>query len=166
MVDLEDIVEAVVDIEDIVEEIAEPDELVADFLETPVLVVFALVAGVAAVLTLLLLAVTLLFALLAVGPVVAVASLVVVAGLSTLLAVAGFVYVRTEIPADVRRTIEAAKQRADRTPPTGASMSEEEAIDALKTRYARGRLTEAELERALEDVLTGTDPERHLERTR
>jgi hypothetical protein len=164
MVDIEDIVEAVVEIEDIVEEIAEPDELVEDFLETPLMIAFALAAGVAAVLTLLLVAVTLLFALFALGPVAVAASLVVVSGLVTLLTVAGFVYFRTEIPADLRRTIEAARARSDGTRREDASMSEAEAIDELKTRYARGRLTEAELERALEDVLTSADPERVLER--
>jgi uncharacterized membrane protein len=74
------------------------------------------------------------------------------------------VYFRTGIPADLRRTIEAARARSDGTRREGASMSEAEAIDELKTRYARGRLTEAELERALEDVLTSADPERVLER--
>jgi hypothetical protein len=53
MVDLEDLVEAVVDIEDIAEEVLEPAELLEDFIETPLLVAFALGAAVAAVLTVL-----------------------------------------------------------------------------------------------------------------
>jgi hypothetical protein len=166
MVDLEDVVEAVVDIEDIVEEIAEPAELVEDFLEAPLLIVFALGAAVAAVLTLLLVLLTLLFVLFAIGPVAVVATLVVVGGLSTMLAVAGFVYLRPDIPSSVRRKIDAARERSDATRREGASMSEQEAIDELKRQYVAGTLTEPELERALDDVLTSDDPGRVVEANR
>jgi hypothetical protein len=164
-VDLEDLVEAVVDIEDIVEEIAEPDELLEDFLEQPLLIALALGAAVAAVLTVLLVLATLLVLLFAVGPVAVLASLAVVGLLVTTLTVAGFVYFRTDVPAEVQRMIDAARDRSDETPHEGASMSEREAIDELKTQYAAGELTELELERALEDVLTSDDPGRVVERS-
>lgn len=166
MADVEDLVEAVVDIEDIVEEVAEPDELLEDFVETPLLIVFALVAAVAAIVTVLLVTATLLFLLFAVGPVAVVASLAVVGILLTILAVAGFVYFRTDIPSDVQQRIEAAREHSDTTRQQDASMSEQEAIDELKTLYAEGELTESELERALDDVLTSNDPEQVVERNR
>ncbi|WP_136591759.1 hypothetical protein [Salinigranum halophilum] len=166
MVDLEDFVEAIVDIEDIVEEVTEPAELLEDFVEAPLLIVFALGAAVAAVLTLVLMLVTLLFVLFAVGPVAVVASLVLVGGLLTMLTVAGFVYLRPEIPASVRRKIDAARERSDSTRRDGASMSEQEAIDELKRQYVEGTLTEPELERALDDVLTSNDPARVVELSR
>lgn len=166
MVDLEDFVDAVVDIEDVVAELAEPADLLEDLLENPLVVVFALGAAVAAVLTVLTVLATLLLLLFAVGPVAVVASFVLVGALLTTLAVAGVVYFRTDIPASVRRTIDAARDRSDATPPEGASMSEQDAIDELKAQYAEGALTEAELERALEDVLTSNDPELVVERTR
>jgi membrane protein implicated in regulation of membrane protease activity len=104
--------------------------------------VFALGAAVAAVLTLLL---ALLFVLFAIGPVAVVATLVVVGDLSTMLAVAGFVYLRPDIPSSVRRKIEAARERSDDTRRKSASMSEQEAIDELKRQYVEGTLTEPEL---------------------
>lgn len=166
MVDLEDLVEAVVDIEDIVAELAEPDELLEEFLESPLVILLALGAAVAALLTALLVAATVLFLVFAVGPVAVVATLAVLSVLGTLLAVGGFVYFRTDIPSDVQRQIDAARGRSTDTPQRGAAMSETEAIDELKTQYAHGELTEAELERALEDVLTAEDPERVVERSR
>jgi len=166
MVDIEDLVEAVVDIEDVVEEIAEPEELLEDFVDNPLLIAFALVAAAAALVTVLLVTATLLFLLFAVGPVAVVASLAIVGVLLTILAVTGFVYLRTDIPSDVRQKIEAARERSDDTRKRGASMSEQEAIDELKTQYAEGALTESELERALEDVLTSNEPERVVERSR
>ncbi|WP_142861186.1 hypothetical protein [Salinigranum halophilum] len=166
MVDLEDFVEAVVDIEDIVEELTEPAALLEDFVEAPLLIVFALGAAVAAVLTLVLMLMTLLFVLFAVGPVAVVASLVLVGGLLTMLTVAGFVYLRPEIPASVRRKIDAARERSDSTRRDGASMSEQEAIDELKRQYVEGTLTEPELERALDDVLRSNDPARVVELSR
>jgi hypothetical protein len=166
MVDLEDFVEAIVDIEDIVEELTEPAALLEDFVEAPLLIVFALGAAVAAVLTLVLMLMTLLFVLFAVGPVAVVASLVLVGGLLTMLTVAGFVYLRPEIPASVRRKIDAARERSDSTRRDGASMSEQEAIDELKRQYVEGTLTEPELERALDDVLRSNDPARVVELSR
>lgn len=166
MVDLEDLVEAVVDIEDIVEELLEPAELLEDLVENPLLVAFALGAAAAAVVTALLVLLTLLLLVFAVGPVVVVGSLAVVALVFTALAVGGFVYFRTDIPADVRRKIAAARERAASTPDRDESTREQEAIDEVKAQYTRGKLTEAELERALDDVLSGGDPERILERNR
>jgi hypothetical protein len=109
---------------------------------------------------------TLLFVLFAVGPVAVVASLVLVGGLLTMLTVAGFVYLRPEIPASVRRKIDAARERSDSTRRDGASMSEQEAIDELKRQYVEGTLTEPELERALDDVLRSNDPARVVELSR
>jgi hypothetical protein len=166
MVDLEDLVEAVVDIEDIAEEVLEPAELLEDSIETPLLVVFALGAAIAAILTVLLLLLTLLFVLFAIGPVAVVASLVLVGGMLTMLTVAGFVYLRPDIPSSVRRKIEAARKRSDDTRREGASMSEQEAIDELKAQYVKGELTESELERALDDVLSSDDPGRVVELSR
>ena len=166
MVDVEDFVEALVDIEDIVEEIADPEELLEDFVEAPLLIVLALGAAIAAIVTALLVVATLVFLLFAVGPVVVVASLAIVGVFLTTFAVAGFVYFRTDVPSDVQRMIEAARGRSDETRKEGASMSEQEAIDELKARYAEGELTESELELALEDVLTSDDPGRVLERSR
>lgn len=166
MDDLEDIVEAVVDIEDIVEEIAEPDELIEDFVESPLLIALALAAALGAVLTVLLIAATLLFVLFAVGPVVVVGFLAVVFLFVTLLAVGGFVYFRTDIPSDVQRKLETALEGADDTPQANAKMTEQEAIEALKQQYANGDLDGYELEQALEDVLTSDQPERVVERAR
>lgn len=163
MVDLEDLVEAVVDIEDIAEEILEPAALLEDFVETPLLVAFALGAAVAAVLTVLFVLLTLLFVLFAIGPIAVVASLVIAGGVLTMLTVAGFIYFRPDIPASVRRKIEAAREHSDGTRRDGASMSEQEAIDELKTQYVEGTLTEPELERALDDVLASSDPGRVVE---
>jgi hypothetical protein len=77
-----------------------------------------------------------------------------------MLTVAGFVYLRPDIPSSVRRKIEAARERSDDTRRDGASMSEQEAIDEQKTQYVEGTLTEPELERALDDVLSSNDPGR------
>jgi hypothetical protein len=166
MVDLEDFVEAVVDIEDIVEELADPEEFLEDFVESPLLVVFALGAAAAALITVLLVIATLLFLLFAVGPVAVLASLAIVGILLTILAVSGFVYFQTDIPSHVQRKIDTARERSDSTRKQGGSMSEQEAIDELKAQYAQGELTESELERALEEVLTSETPERVVERSR
>lgn len=163
MVDLEDLFEAVVDIEDIAEKVLEPAEPLEDFLEAPLLVAFALRAAVATVLTLCLLLVTLLFVLFAIAPVAVVASLVLAGRILTMLTATGFVYVRLDISSGVRRKIEAARERSDDTRQDGASMSEQEAIDELKTQYVKGELTESELERALDDVLSSDDPRRVVE---
>ncbi|WP_253738491.1 hypothetical protein [Halohasta salina] len=165
MDDLEDIVEAVVDIEDIVEEVAEPAELIEDFVTSPVLIALALGAAIAAVVTALLVFATILFLVFA-GPVLVVGFLAVVFLVLTLLAVAGFVYVRTDIPADVQRKIDSALERSGDRSQSDAEMTEQEAIEALKTRYATGELDEDELKRGLEDVLTSDRPERVVDRAR
>lgn len=165
MADLEDFVEAVVDIEDIVEEVAEPDDLLEDFIEHPLLIALALGAGVLALVTVLLLAAAVVFLVFAVGPVAVIVSLALVCILLTTLAVAAFVYFRTDIPSDVQRKIEAARQHSTDTPDQDATMSEQEAIEELKRQYAAGDLTDRELERALEEVMTSDDPERVVERS-
>ncbi|WP_267639578.1 hypothetical protein [Haloarchaeobius amylolyticus] len=166
MVDLEDLVDAVDDIEDIVEELTDPAEFLEDLVENPLLVVLALGAAAAAVVTVLLVLATLLFLVFAVGPVAVLVTLAVLGLFVTMLAVSGFVYLRTDIPARVQRKIDAAKERSDTSRKEGAAMSEEEAIEELKTQYAEGRLTDAELEDALEAVFTSDTPERVVERNR
>mgnify|MGYP006280286799 FL=1 len=165
MDDLEDIVEAVVDIEDIVEEVAEPAELIEDFVESPLLIALALGAVLAAAVTVLLVLATILFVLFA-GPVLVVGFLAMVFLFFTLLAVGGFIYFRTDIPSDVQRKIDSALERSDNTPRENSEMTEQEAIERLKTQYANDELDDYELERALEDVLTSDRPERVVERTR
>jgi len=165
MDDLEDILEAVVDIEDIVEEIADPGELIEDFVESPLLIALALAAALAAVVTVLLVAATVLLLLLA-GPILIVGFLAMVFLVLTLLAVGGFIYFRTDIPSDVQQKIDSALEQSDNRRRSDAEMTEQEAIEALKTQYATGELHEYELERALEDVLTSDRPERVVERTR
>ena len=151
MDDLDDIVEAVVDIEDIVEEVAEPAELIAVL---------------AAAVTVLLILATILFLLFA-GPVLVVGFLAMVFLFLTLLAVGGFIYFRTDIPSDIQRKIDSALEQSDDTPRNNNSeMTEQEAIERLKTQYANDELDDYELERALEDVLTSDRPERVVERTR
>ena len=166
MDDLEDVIEAVVDIEDIVEEIADPEELLEDFIESPLLILFALGAALAAVVTVLLIAATLLFLLFAVGPVLVVGVLAIISLFVTALAVGGFVYFRTDIPSDVQRKIDTALDRSDDTPRENGTMTETEAIERIKTEYANGNIDDYELDRALEDVLTSDRPERVVERHR
>ena len=165
MDDLDDVVEAIVDIEDIVEEVAEPAELIEDFIESPLLIALALGAVLAAVVSVLLVVATILFLLFA-GPVLVVGVLAMVFILLTLLALGGFIYFRTDIPADVQRKIDRAFERSDDTPRADAEMTEQAAIEELKTQYATGEIDEYELERALEDVLTSDRPERVVERAR
>ena len=165
MDDLEDVVEAVVDIEDIVEEIAEPAELIEDFIESPLLIALALGAVLAAVITGLLVVATLVFLLFA-GPVLVVGFLAMVFLFLTLLAVGSFVYFRTDIPSDVQHKIDTALEQSDDTPRDNSELTEQEAIERLKTQYANGDLDEYELERALDDVLTSERPERVVERAR
>ena len=166
MADAEDVIEAVLDIEDIVKEAVEPEDLLEDFVENPLLIVFALVAAVTALFTLLLMATAVIFLVFAVGPVAVVLALALVDLILSGLAVAGFVYFRTDIPSDIQQKIETARQRSADTPKRDATMSEQEAIDELKTQYARGELADRELERALEGVMTSDDPERVIERSR
>lgn len=165
MDDLEDVVEAVVDIEDIVEEVADPEELLEDFVESPLLIGLALSAVLAAVITVLLVIVTLLFVLFA-GPVFVVGALAMGCLFMTALAVGGFIYFRTDIPSDLQQRVDNALEQSDDTPPDDAEMSEQEAIEELKTQYASGELDDYELEQALDDVLTSDQPERVVERHR
>jgi len=166
MDDLEDIIEAVVDIEDIVEELTEPAELLEDFIESPLLIALALSAALAAVVTVLLVVTTLFSLLFAVGPVLIVGLLAVMFLLMTGLAVGGFIYFRTDIPSDIQKKIDSALEQSDDTPRANAEMTEQEAIEELKTQYANDELDDYELEQALEAVLTSDRPERVVERHR
>lgn len=163
MDDLDDIAEAIFDIEDIVEEVVEPEEFLEDFVENPLLVIFAIVAGFAAILTVLLLLFTVALLVLAVGPVGILVLLTVLNLLLLGLAIAGFLYVRTDIPSDVQQKINDALREADDTPKKEGSMTEEEAVTELKEEYARGNLDDHELEQALEDALTSERPEEVVE---
>jgi uncharacterized membrane protein len=164
MSDVDDLVEAIVDIEDIAEEVFEPDELLEDLVENTVVIAVALIATFAAVMTLLLfvLAVVLFFvapAFVLFATVFAVFGLVV-----TILTIVAFLYVRTDIPDHVRRKIESAEEQASDDSRESASMTEEEAVEALKSRYANGELSDRELEESLDEVLTSDQPENVVER--
>lgn len=164
MDDLDDVAEAIVDIEDIVEEIADPEELLDDLLDDPLVILFGLVAGFAALIAALLLLLTVALLVLAIGPVEVVALLTVLCFLAMGLAIGGFLYVRTDIPSDVQRKIDAALERADETPKQNGSMTEEEAITELKNQYANGEIDDHELDQALEDALTSDQPEKVVSR--
>jgi uncharacterized membrane protein len=158
MDDIEDIVEAIVDVEEITEEIFEPEELLEDFAVSPVSILFALVTAVAALFTLLMVAaLVVLFAFqYGVFPIVAV--LAVFGFLVTVLALGGFLYVRTGIPHRIQRKINRTRAEADDDEPEDAAMTEEEAIEELRDRYATGEINEAELEKALDAVITSENP--------
>lgn len=159
MTDLDDVVEAVVDIEDLLEEVADPEELIEDLVADPVVILVGLLAGIAGVIALFLFVVTVLLLVLAIGPVRILALLTAVSFLTMLLAVGAFLYLRTDIPADVQQKIETALQQADDTPTDDSGLSEQEAINEIKTKYANGELDDHELDAALEDVLTSDQPE-------
>jgi hypothetical protein len=167
MDDLDDIAEGLFEIEDIVEEVFEPEELIEDLASNTMAVVFALVAGLAALLTLLLVAVAVVLLALSLGPVaalVAIGVLAVFGLLVTVLAVGGFLYVRTSLPSDVQQTVDDALARADDEPQQDGPMTEQEAIDELTEEYAEGNLDDRELEQALDEALTSENPERVVEK--
>jgi membrane protein implicated in regulation of membrane protease activity len=169
MDDLEDIAEGLFEIEDIFEEILEPDELLEDLVSNTIAVAFALLAGFAALLTLLVLAVTVALLVVSSGSAALVAALVTIAVLSlflTVLAVVGFLYFRPSIPSEVRDKIDSALARADDEPEGDGSMTEEEAIEELKQEYANGNIEDHELDQALDDALTSDNPETVVERYR
>jgi hypothetical protein len=169
MDDLDDIVEGLFEIEDIFEEVLEPGELLEDLASNTIAVVFALVAGFAALLTLLLLAVAVVLFALSVGPVAAVVALAVLAMfglLLTVLAVGGFLYFRTSLRSDIQQKIDDALARADDEPQKEGSMTEEQAIAELKREYAEGNIEDHELDQALDDALTSENPERVVEQYR
>jgi len=156
--DLDDVVEAAVDIEDIAEEVADPEDLIEDFAESPAVVVIALVAAGAAVFTLLMIILAIIAAL--VFGFVGVLLIFAFLGLfATIGAIAVFLYLRTDIPSDVRRRIEDAREQADHSPTANARMPEEEAIEDLRELYATGEIDDHELDEALEAALTSDDPE-------
>jgi len=157
-------VEAIVDIEDIAEEVFEPDELVEDLLENTVVIAVALLATFAAVLTFVLFALTILLYFVAPALALFVAIFAIFGLVVTMLAVVGFLYIRTDIPDHVRRKIESAEEQASDDPRTGASMTEEDAVEELKSKYANGEITDRELEEGLDEILTSDQPEKVLER--
>jgi uncharacterized membrane protein YqjE len=164
MDDLEDVVEALDDIEDIAEEVFEPDDLIEDLIEEPATVLVALLAGVAALFAVFLFLITVVLALLAFGPVTLLAVLTLLNVLVVGLAVGAFLYVRTSIPSDVRKKFRSAQKQADDRPHQDDSMSQEEAVDELKERYAAGEIEDHELDEALDDALTSDEPEKVVER--
>lgn len=159
MDDIEDVVEAVVDVEEITEEIFEPEELLEDFAANPVSILFALVTAVAALFTLLMVAALVVLFAFQYGlfPIVAVLS--VFGLLVTVLALGGFLYVRTGIPHRIQRKIDRTRAEVDDDEAEDAAMTEEEAIEELRDRYATGEINEVELEKALEAVITSEEPE-------
>jgi len=173
MADIEDLFEATFDIEDALEEFVDPDDLLEDALKSPLQVALVAVAVVAGVALFGSLALALVVALIAFGPVNA---LVVLTGVSALVvgaSLVGLLAVRTDVSGRVRdalaRTDEwmsdppVGEQGAGDTTTgdttTGDTTTEANAIAALKRQYAAGDIDEAELERALEDVLADGDPE-------
>lgn len=156
--DIDDVVEAAFDIEDIAEEIADPEDLIEDFVESPAMVVAALVAVAAAVFTLLMFVLAVIAAL--VFGFVWVLVIFALLGLfATVGAIAAFLYVRTDIPSDVRRRIEQAEKQADDTPHGRSHMTQEDAVEEIRDLYAEGKIDDHELDEALDDALTSDDPE-------
>jgi len=160
MTDIEDIAEAVVDIEDIVEEVADPEDLIEDFAENAMMVLFALLAGAMALVTVLLIVLTAVLAVVGIGALWVFVLLTTFAFVTTLLAVGAFIYVRTDLPSHLRKKIDSAREQADDTPRTDGAMTEEEAISELQDQYAKGNLDDHEMEQALDDAITSDDPER------
>lgn len=164
MSDVEDLVEAIVDIEDIAEEIFEPDELLEDLVENTIVIAVALIATFAALVTLLLFVLTAVLFFFAPAFALLVAVFAIFGMITTILAVVGFLYVRTDIPDHVRRKIESAEEQASDDPRGGASMTEEDAVEALQSKYANGELSDRELEESLDEVLTSDQPEKVVDR--
>jgi hypothetical protein len=164
MDDIEEIVEAIDDIEDVVEEVFEPEDLLGDLIENTAMVVIALIAGFAAVLTFLLFFLTVVLALLSVGPVTILAALTFLNFFVVGLAVGAFLYIRTDIPADVRKKLRSAREQADDTPHDDGSMTQQEAVDELKEQYAEGEIEDHELDDALDEALTSEEPEKVVEK--
>jgi uncharacterized membrane protein len=158
MDDIDDIVEGLFDIEEIAEEVADPEDLIEDFVEDPLTILVALVAAGAALFTLLMVLVTIVFLAFEFGLLLVVVGLTMLGLLATVLAVAAFLSLRRGIPHEVRREISEARRRADDHPSDG-SMTEQEAIDELKEQYAEGQLSDRELETALEAAITSDRPE-------
>jgi hypothetical protein len=160
MDDLDDIAEAVVDVEDIAEEVFEPDELLEDFEANPLGILLALAAAGAALFTLLMLAVLVVLVAFQFGFLPIAIALFVFGLLATLLALGGFLYIRSGVPHRVERKINRKRAEVDDREDERTAMTEEEAIDELRNQYATGELTEEELKEALEVVITSDDPER------
>jgi uncharacterized membrane protein len=159
MDDLEDVAEAVFDIEEFIEEVADPEDLIEDFEVDPTTVVVGLIAGLAGLFTLLMVLLSVLVFAFRFGLLPLVVGLAVFGFLVTLGAVVAFLYVRPDMPFEVQREVEKARERANDTPHKDGSMTEQEAIDALKDKYAAGEITDHELEEALDDALTSERPE-------
>ena len=111
MDDLDDIAEGLFEIEDIFERVLEPEELLEDLVSNTLMVIFAVLAGFAALLTLLFFALTVVLLAFSVGPAVLAVALATIAVLSlfvTVVAVGGFLYLRPDIPSAVRQKIDDA----------------------------------------------------------
>ena len=113
-----------------------------------------MVAGLAGVIALFLFLLTTLLLVLAIGPIKLLAVLTVVSFLTMLLGIGAFLYLRTDIPATVQEKIDDALQQADETPNKEGGMTEQEAINEIKIKYANGDIDDDELDAALERVLT------------
>jgi len=164
MDDIDDIVEAVVDIEGIAEEIGDPEDLLEDFAVDPLTVAVALVAALTGLFTLLMLLLAAVLFVFRYGLLPVVVVLAVFGLLLTVAAVVAFLYVRPDMPFEVHREVESARERADDTRPADGSMTEQEAVDALKRQYAEGEINERELEQGLDDAITSDRPETVVER--
>ncbi len=154
MDDLDDVLE----VADELEEFVELDDVVEDVFDNALAGAAAVAAVIAGLLTLLLVVATVALLVLSVGVFRAVAVLAIVTSLITLAAVGAFLYFRTTIPDHVQSRIDEALARADDTPPGDGTMSEQEAIEAVKEQYADGDLTNRELERRLEAIMESDDP--------
>jgi hypothetical protein len=164
MTDVDDLVEALFDIEDVVEEVADPEDLIEDLVDDPLMVLFAFLAALAGFFLVFLFLLTLVLLVLAFGPIEVLAFLIALSFLVFAGSVAAFLYVRTDIPADVRDKIDDALEQADDPPEGDGPMTERAAIEALKAEYAAGTLDDYELERALEDALRSENPRDVVER--
>lgn len=164
MDDLEDVFEAIVDVEEIAEEIADPEDLLEDFAVDPRTVAAGLAVAVAGLFTLLMLVLSVVLFAFRFGLLPIVVALTVFGFLVTITAVAVFLYVRPNMSIEVQREVAEARERVDDRQSQDSSMTETEAIDALKDKYAEGQISEWQLEEGLEAIITGENPEEVVER--
>jgi hypothetical protein len=155
MADLDDIEDVFNDIEDIVEEIADPDDLLEDFSADPLTVAVGLIAGLAGLFTLFMLLLLTIFVAFQFGLMLVILALTMLGFLVTLGAIGAFIYVRSGLPSHLRRKVADAECHAAESDEAGGPMSEEEAIEELKDRYAAGEISDHEFEEALDDILSG-----------
>lgn len=167
MVDLDDLEDIVDDPEDIVEDFIEFDDILETALSSPGTIIAAIIGVVS--FGILLLGLLLTFLGLIVGLEIATVIIGIITALSFVAMLGAFgllLHIHTSIPNDVQSMVQDARQRADSEPHGTESMSEEQAIEELKTQYAEGDLTQRELEQRIDDVFETDDPERVVERER